>query len=306
MFKIPLRPIGQTGLQCTVIGFGALEIGRDWGVGSVIEKKRPEESDAEKTLQCVLELGVNLIDSASAYHRSEERIGKFIADRRGDYILATKCGEHNREPDTYYDFSFEAISRSIQNSLDLLRTKAIDILQIHFGPDPLAVLDNGGCVKAMKEAREKNQVRLLGASIDGPVLDRCIESGDFEVVQVGYSLLNQKEGDRIAKAHDRGIGVLIRSGLAGGWLTTHALRVPKEDRPPAVNALLDLCKGDGKLLTALSLQFLVRHSGISSVLVGSKSCDNVRTAIEAIAAPIDEPLLGEASRLVRKMAPQSR
>jgi predicted aldo/keto reductase-like oxidoreductase len=73
MAKIEVRPIGRTGLTTSLIGFGALEIGRDWGVGNASERTRPSEDDAGKTLHAVLDLGITLIDTASAYHRSEQR-----------------------------------------------------------------------------------------------------------------------------------------------------------------------------------------------------------------------------------------
>src|SRR5205807_9538973 len=127
----------------TRIGFGALEIGRDWGIGDEAARRRPEAEAAGEVLNGVLDLGVNLIDTARAYHRSEERIGEYLAARRGAYVLATKCGEHSEEPRTYYDFSYLAIAGSIDTSLRLLRTNRIDVLQIHFGPDPEKVLDEG-------------------------------------------------------------------------------------------------------------------------------------------------------------------
>jgi len=294
MKTLQKRALGRTGLETTLVGFGALEIGRDWGIGSAAQRARPADDAAGETLRCVLGLGVNIIDTASAYHRSEERIGKFASDRRGEFILATKCGEHNREPATYYDFSYESVRRSIQESLRLLRTEVIDILQIHFGPDPGLVLDDGGCVRAMKEARAAGQVRYLGASVNGPVLSRCIASGDFDVVQVGYSLLDPSEEENIAEAARRGIGVLVRSGLGGGWLTASALRVARQERPARVNALLDLCGGDGARLTALGLHFIARNPGVASVLIGSKSCGNVRAAAEVLEGDPDLPLLRKA------------
>ena len=302
MTGIPMRVLGRTGLKTTLIGFGALEIGRDWGVGSPQERRRPDEAEAGDTLRCVLGLGVNLIDTASAYHRSEERVGKSVHERRKEFVLATKCGEHNREPDTYYDFSYAAVRDSIETSLRLLQTEVIDILQIHFGPDPDKVLDDGGCVQAMKEARAAGKVRFLGASVNGTVLDRCIGSGDFDVVQVGYSLLNQTDGDLIAKAQARGIGVLIRSGLAGGWLTSRALGKTKEERPAGVNLLFDLCKGDAELVTSLALHFIARNSGVSSILIGSKSCENVKNAIRLITSAPDPGLLEKAADLARDSA----
>jgi aryl-alcohol dehydrogenase-like predicted oxidoreductase len=289
--------LGSTGLAVTRIGFGALEIGRDWGVGPEEARRKPEAAAAKQMLDSVLDLGINLIDSARAYHRSEERIGEFLADRRSEYVLATKCGEHSNEPHTYYDFSYPAISESIDLSLKLLRTDLIDVLQIHFGPDPDKVLDEGEIVRAMKDAREQGKVRFLGASPGNGQLDRCIESGDFQVLQVGYSLLDRGAKDLISKAADRGIGVLIRSGLGGGWLTPRALTVPKENRPERVNRLLDLVDNDADRLRRLALAFLKSHPGIVSVLVGSKNPENLKRNIDAFNAEPDEELLEKALQL---------
>jgi aryl-alcohol dehydrogenase-like predicted oxidoreductase len=67
MSAIERRPLGQTGLEVTRIGFGALEIGRDWGLGDAAAQRKPPEEQAGIVLHGVLELGVNLIDSARAY-----------------------------------------------------------------------------------------------------------------------------------------------------------------------------------------------------------------------------------------------
>jgi aryl-alcohol dehydrogenase-like predicted oxidoreductase len=130
------------------------------------------------------------------------------------------------------------------------------------------------------------------------VLDRCIDSGDFQVVQVGYSLLHPEAAPLIRKAHDRGIGVLIRSGFAGGWLTPRILTAPLEKRPPKAQALLDLCDGDAATLYALALHFLARHDGVSSILVGTKSPQNLTTAVRLIQSPPDEELLDRAIAVV--------
>lgn len=277
---IPTRPLGSTGLVTTFIGFGALEIGRDWGIGDSSQRSRPNEEEAKMVLNGVLDLGITLIDTASAYHRSEERIGNSIPHRRLDYILATKCGEHNQEPNTYYDFSYEAIKESIDRSLELLKTDIIDILQIHFGPDPMKVLDDGHTVRAMKEAQAEGKVRFLGASVDGEPLTRAIESGDFDVVQVGYSLLNQSQEANIELAQQKGLGVLIRSGLAGGWLTARALNKPKAEWPSGLHEIFDSCENNPELVTKKALDFLYANQGISSVLWGTKNLENLRTAVE--------------------------
>ena len=297
MPNLEKRPLGGTGLDVTLIGFGALEIGRDWGIGEAEARRRPDEHGAAEVLNAALDLDINLIDTASAYHRSEERIGKSIPHRRGEYVLASKCGEHNREPDTYYDFSYRAVRESIKRSLELLRTRVIDVMQIHFGPESAKVLDDGETVRAMKDAREAGEVRFLGASIGGELLERCIDSGDFQVVQVRYSLLHPDDARRISRARDRGIGVLIRSGFAGGWLSPRVLAVPRDQRPPKAQALLDLCGGDADRLYALAIHFLARHAGVSSILVGTKSATNLNRAVELSRVAPDEELLDRAARL---------
>jgi aryl-alcohol dehydrogenase-like predicted oxidoreductase len=268
------------------------------GLGDDASRQRPDDVQAGAVLNAALDAGINLIDTASAYHRSEERIGQSIAHRRGEYFLATKCGEHNDEPGTFYDFSYAAIKTSIECSLARLNTERLDCLQIHFGPDPHQVLDDGGCVRAMQEAQAAGQVDLLGASVDGDVLDRCIESGNFQVVQVGCSLLNRAQEPLIQKAADRGIGVLIRSGLAGGWLSGRALRVSPAERPPAVQALLQMCEHDAQQLLQLALQYLRSLPGVSSVLVGTKQIEHIQAACEANHESVPQSRLDQSLALL--------
>lgn len=295
------RRIPRMGTDVTFIGFGALEIGRDWGLGDADEKRRPDEEAAGEVLRAVLDLGINLIDTASAYHRSEERIGRTIAGRRGEYVLASKCGEHSDEPRTFYDFSYAGISASIDRSLRLLQTDVIDLMQIHFGPDPEGVLDRGETVAAMKDAQRAGKVRFLGASIDGALATRCIESGDFDVMQLGYSLVAQSNTENIRLARSKGIGVLIRSGLAAGALTSRVIPHLNDEvrHIDKVRKLLDLVGGDGDALTSLALNFLYENDGISSVLVGSKRVAHVKANLDLLERPVDPEVMAQAIEIGR-------
>ncbi|MCU0522105.1 MAG: aldo/keto reductase [Anaerolineae bacterium] len=295
------RRIPRMGMDVTFIGFGALEIGRDWGLGDADEKRRPDDEAAGEVLRAVLDLGITLVDTASAYHRSEERIGRTIADRRAEYVLASKCGEHSDEPRTFYDFTYDGISASIDRSLRLLQTDVIDLMQIHFGPDPAGVLDRGETVAAMKDAQRAGKVRFLGASIDGALATRCIESGDFDVMQLGYSLVAQGNTDNIRLAQSNGIGVLIRSGLAAGALTARVIPHLHEEvrHVDKIRKLLDLVGGDGDALTALALNFLYENDGISSVLVGSKRAEHVRANLDLLERPVDPEVMAQATEIGR-------
>lgn len=293
------RALGKTGLEVTIIGFGALEIGRDWGIGNEDERKRPSEEDAIRVLHGVLDEGINLIDTARAYHRSEERIGKALAERRREFILASKCGEHSQEPDTYYDFTYEAVRDSIDLSLRLLQTDYIDLMQIHFGPDPARVLATGETLRAMREAQEAGKIGFLGASPPLEIIDACIESGDFDVIQVDYNLLDRSAEPLIEKAAERGIGVLVRSGFARGALTPKILQTNDPHLRAAVEPLLNLVDGDASRLPALALAFLQSNPAVSSILVGSKRLENIKANIQALHAGLDPGLLDEAIRLTQ-------
>jgi len=299
MKALELRRIKRMNADVTFMGFGALEIGRDWGMGG--DTKRPDDENAGMVLNSVLDLGINLIDTASAYHKSEERIGKFISGRRDQYILASKCGEHSEEPKTYYDFSYKAIKDSIDKSLKLLKTDVIDIMQIHFGPDPTGVLDKGETVSAMKDAVKEGKVKYLGASIDGPLAARCIKSGDFDVMQMSYNLMNQGNEENIRSAGEKGIGVFIRTGLGNGLFTPRVLENMEKLDPQkqaCIKRLLELVNNDIHMLMSLALNFLYKNENISSVLLGTKKPEHVKINMELLEKDIDDGLLGKAQKII--------
>lgn len=296
------RLIPRMNESVTFLGFGALSIGRDWGMwwgqdrGIGEDLARPQEKEAIDVLHQVLDLGINLIDTASAYHRSEVRIGKALSDRRNEFILASKCGEHNREPDTYYDFSYQAIRSSIDRSLELLQTDQVDIMQIHFGPDPEKVIADGETLAAMQDAKNEGKIRFLGASIDGKLATECIQSGAFDVMQMEYHLLNRQNEENIYLCKEAGIGVFIRRGLAGGRLTERVNKaiVHEVEEQERILKLLDLVKNDGEKLTALALQFLYQNQGIHSVLVGTKKLNHLQQNIDLLDLEIDPEIMKQA------------
>jgi len=292
------RHIERMNTDVTILGFGALEIGRNWGLG--MDTERPQEEIAKEVLNTALDMGINLIDTANAYHKSEERIGKYISARRKEFVLATKCGEHSREPDTYYDFSYEGISQSIDRSLKLLNTDVIDLMQIHFGPDPKGTLDKGETVSAMKDAQKAGKIRYLGASIDGDLATRCILSDDFDVMQLGYNIMHQGNGDNIRLAKSKGMGVFIRSGLGNGLLTSRVVenmdRLGEEDKRKA-KALLELVEGNTDMLTAIALNFLYQNDGISSILAGTKKTANLKRNAELLETEIDNVIMNRAIQI---------
>lgn len=295
------RNLGKTGNKVTFIGFGALEIGRDWGLGDSSERQRPDESAAGEVLNSVLDLGINIVDTASAYHRSEERIGEYISNRRNEYFLASKCGEHNDEPNTFYDFSYSAVKKSIDESLKKLKVDQIDLMQIHFGPDPQKVIDDGETVAAMKDAQKEGKIRFLGASTWGDIARQCINSGDFQVMQLEYSLLSRRDEALVNLCGEKGIGVFLRGGLAYGRLTSRVIPHLNEqgDNKEKLTELLKLMNNDGDMLTSLALQFLYNNPNVSTVLVGSKNIEHIRKNFELLERSIEPEIMQKAMALCK-------
>lgn len=300
MRALEKRNLGRTGYQATFCGFGTVEIGRDAGLGQGDQIKRPSAQKAGQMLNAVLDVGINLIDTARAYHASEERIGEFIAARRHEYFLASKCGEHSDEPRTYYDFSYRAVKDSIDQTLERLNTDRVDLMQIHFGPDPRKVLEDGETLRAMKEARDEGKVRFLGASTAGEVARRCIESGEFDVMQLDYSLLDHRDEELVDLCGRQGIGVLIRGGLGYGALTPRVvnnLELLTTDVRRKVEALLELVDGDPERLIALALRFIYRNQNVTSVLIGTRNAAHLKQNLELLDGELDDSLLERAVRL---------
>ena len=87
------RPLGRTGLDVTPLGFGTFKIGRNEGIKYPDAYELPTDEGAAQLLNGVIDLGLNLIDTAPAYGSSESRIGAALAQRRDDYVLCSKAGE---------------------------------------------------------------------------------------------------------------------------------------------------------------------------------------------------------------------
>lgn len=303
---IEQRALGRTGETVSFIGLGALEIGRDWGLGGEADRRRCDEPTAIAVVNRALELGITCIDTARAYHRSEERIGLALQGKRQGVFLATKCGEHSDEPDTYYDFSREGIRRSIDQSLSLLRTEQIDLLQIHWGPAEHEPQLWAETVPEMQAARDAGKVRFIGASCPTGKIGQCVDAGVFDVLQVSYHLLSRAAEPGIEQAAAAGLGILVRDGLGAGRLTPR-VRLALDGDPALsgrVRPLLELL-GAGQIgeaaaaakLPALALAFLRRNPAVGSVLVGTKSPDHLAEDVDALAETVDPGLVDEAVAL---------
>src|SRR5262244_893209 len=163
MAELPKRALGRTGLQVTMLGYGAMEL------RGVPRGRDVSEDQAETILNAVLDAGINYIDTSIDYGLSEERIGRYIGRRRDEYFLASKCGclvgappapRGERNP---HVFTRENITAGIGQSLRHMNTDYLDVVQFHSSPSARTLEDNGA-VEALLDLKSAGKVRYIGMS----------------------------------------------------------------------------------------------------------------------------------------------
>ena len=215
MAELPKRELGHTGLQVTMLGYGAMELrgaprGRD-----------VTEIQAETILHAVLDAGINYIDTSIDYGVSEERIGRYIADRRSEYYLASKCGclvgatPAPRGQRNLHVFTRDNILAGVEQSLARMHTDYLDVVQFHSSPSR-QTLEEHGALETVLELKRSRTVRHIGMSGTLPNLAAHIAMGVFDVFQIPYSAVEREHEALITAAAEAGAGMVIRGGAAKG------------------------------------------------------------------------------------------
>jgi aryl-alcohol dehydrogenase-like predicted oxidoreductase len=297
MADLERRRLGRTGFDVTTLGFGAMEL-RGAPTGPDIS-----DEDADRLLNTVLDEGINFIDTSIDYGRSEELIGKCIAHRRAEYVLASKCGcvpgnAMGRE----HVHTAANIRAGVEHSLHTLRTDHLDLVQFHRSLTREEFDAEGALTEALA-LRDEGKVRFVGVSAVLPTLDEQIDMGVFDAFQIPYSALQREHEDVITRASDAGMGIVIRGGVARGapedWEGRRYYMVANETmRDYWDKAELDDLL-DGMSRTAFMLRFTLSHPDLDTTIVGTSSLDHLRENL-AVAAlgPLPPNVLDEArSRL---------
>lgn len=198
--------LGKTGLMVSRIGMGGIPI------------QRPPIEEAIKVITRALDLDVNLIDTSIAYGDSEIIIGKSIAGRREEVILATKGSWRSKE----------TIMENINSSLKRLNTDYIDLWQMHNIQDPDAftqVTAPGGSIEAAQKALDEVKILHLGFSTHNlDVAMMGVESGLFETVQFPFNFIAREADDKlIAHAKKYNVGFIGMKPFAGGNISNARL-----------------------------------------------------------------------------------
>ncbi|MCX5770452.1 MAG: aldo/keto reductase [Candidatus Hydrogenedentes bacterium] len=292
---LPKRTLGQTGIEVTQLGYGSMEIRgeRIWG-------GRPCSDDQAKTiLNAVLDAGINFIDTANDYGKSEMYIGRHTARRRGEFYLATKCGCHmtfaGDHDDTPHFWTRENILRNISDSLMKMETPYVDLLQLHNPAIELA--EEYGLVDLLRELRDAGVVKYIGCSSTVPDLPRYIEWGVFDTFQIPYSAFDRRHENWITKAAEAGAGIIIRGGVARGEPGKTSGRSRTDLWDLFQRAKLDELRGPDEPRTSFLLRFTLSHPHCHTTIVGTIHPDHLEENVNAaIRGPLPADVYAEAKK----------
>ncbi len=288
------RTFGRTGLEVTALGYGAMEIRgpRIWSGRDLTDDQ------ADRILNAVLDAGINFIDTAYDYGRSEEYIGRFISGRRNEYYLATKCGctvvdagDHDETPHVW---TRENITARLEESLRRMKTDYVDLLQLH-NPS-VEQVEQGDLVQVLKDLQAAGKTRWIGCSSTLPHLATYVAWGVFDAFQIPYSALERRHEEWISHASESGAGIIIRGGVARGAPDDAGLG--SGDRWAIWDkAGLDELRSPGESRTAFLLRYTLSHPGLDTTIVGTLQPEHLQQNVEqAMAGPLPPEIYAEAKR----------
>lgn len=311
MATLPTSILGRTGLNVTRLGYGAMELrGTD-------HFPRLSAKEASAILNGVLDNGINYIDTSPDYGYSEQLIGEQLAHRRSEYYLASKCGCPIEPPNVLHanskphDFSRANVRAGVEQSLRLMKTDYLDVVQFHVSPSRTELEDNDS-VAELLQLKEEGKLRFIGMSGTIPQLADHIAMGVFDVFMIPWSLVEREHEDLIHQAAQSGAGIVVRGGVARGIMVKDESVIDEYPAflQPEFRARRQLwlntnCEDllDGMSPMEFMLRFTLSNPDMSTTIVGTASVDhlidNVRVAEKG---PLAADVYAEAcKRFVKKI-----
>ncbi len=340
--KLPRRALGKSGLEVSVIGFGAAPLGDLYA--------KLDEAMATATVRAALSSGISLVDTSPHYGNglSELRCGAGLRGvSRDAYVLSTKVGRFmnplrqggsevgvgvaapgfagGSPHKAVLDYSYDGTMRSFEQSLLRLGVERIDILLLHdvdvwtHGPEAIEARFKEameGAYRALAELRRSGVVKAIGVGINEvEMCERFAQAGDFDVMLLAgrYSLLEQGALESfLPLALRKGIGLMLGGVFNSGILATGAVKGARYNYRPAppdilakVARLEAVCAAHGVKLADAALRFPLGHEAVASVVLGAVTPHEVERNVEALAAPIPSALWSDLKTqgLLRADAP---
>jgi aryl-alcohol dehydrogenase-like predicted oxidoreductase len=280
------RPFGKTGMQVSEIGLGAWQLANpDWGID--------DRNEALRIVQESLEAGCNFFDTAPAYGRgiSEELLGRVLKPVRSRIVLCSKFGH---SPEGVSDFSVPAIRPSLEGSLRRLQTDYIDILLMHNPPREMMDGRIADQYAEMEKLKDEGKLRAYGISLDWRVeLETMLDTTGSQAAEVFLNAFYQETLPAFARAHEKGVGLIVKVPLDSGWLAGKYRRDSVFDgvrsrwspeviarRGMLVEKFAELVPS-GTSMAHAALQFVLAQPQVSTVIPGAKT---VAQALDNFAA----------------------
>ena len=302
-----LRPLGKTDLTVSPIGLGLAALGRPGyiNLGHADDLDRDYDVDAMREhahtmLDAAYENGVRYFDAARSYGRAEEFLGSWLASRGGasDCVVGSKWGytytanwQIDAEDHEVKEHSLSKLNEQWTRSQSLLG-KHLNLYQIHSAKLETGVLDNTDVLERLAEI--KGTGVHIGLSLSGPSQVQTLEKALgveidgqklFDSVQATWNVLEPSAGDTLEAAHEEGLGVIIKEGLANGRLTR------RNDAPEFTETLETLKKQAERLDTTvetLALAAILQQSWVDVVLSGAAREAHLLENFGAPSVPWDE------------------
>ncbi|MFI6233905.1 aldo/keto reductase [Micromonospora sp. NPDC050784] len=293
------RTLGRTGVQVSTLVLGAMNFGK---LGHTTQ------SEATAIVDAALDAGINLIDTADMYSQgeSEEMVGKAIAGRRDDIVLATKAGMPMGDERNQRGSSRRWLVTELDNSLRRLGVDHVDLYQIHRW-DPTT--SDEETLAALTDLQRAGKIRYFGSStfpayrlVQAEWAAREHHLSRYVTEQPSYSILQRGiEAHVLPVTEQYGLGVLAWSPLASGWLsgairagreitTSRSTLLParfdlsvpaNQARLAAVEQLATVADQAGLTLIQLALGFVTAHPAVTSAIIGPRTIDHLHAQLAA-------------------------
>ncbi|KAJ8025298.1 L-galactose dehydrogenase [Holothuria leucospilota] len=290
--KMKYSNLGNTGMQVSVLGFGASPFSGGYHPVS--------EEDAISSVRKALTNGINYIDTAPWYGdgKSEEMLGKALKDiPRESYYMATKVGRYKPEVDKMFDFSAAKVLSGFEESLQKLGLSYVDLIQVHdleFAPNPEIILNETlPAVQTLVDAGKAKYIGITGYPVDE--LKNIYERSTVKIDTIlSYSRLTLSDSSLLGHVDfmkKNGVGLINASPLSMGLLTHYG--PPKwhpaseEVREAAAKASL-YCQKEGVDLPKIALNFTLSQKDIPITLMGMSSVSEVDRNLAALEQDLTE------------------
>jgi D-threo-aldose 1-dehydrogenase len=338
--KIPLNQRTQSAFQLTQMGFGGAPLGNLY--------RKISDRDAQAALDAAWDAGIRYFDTAPQYGlgRSELRFADALMRFDGGAMtLSTKagriledCAPEDVTPEAFvdvpqkrivFDYTYDGIMRSVDESTSRLGTDAIDMLFLHdidaktHGEngveDKLRDLFSGGGYRALIELRDAGRIAAIGAGVNvWQICERLLSEADFDgfLLAGRYTLLEQEPLETfLPLCIERDVGIILGGPYNSGILATGAVAGARFDYAPASEDILQrvrdleaVCAAHDTSLIAAALQFPLGHPAVKSVIPGAASANEVRQNAEIFETPIPNALWDDlrSQGLIRSDAPSPK